>query len=305
MNIRKQIDRFRAWQKEPYKYTDKGMKMQRCANCGHEFTGNYCPVCGQKAEGARVTWRWVWKNMMNLWGMDSRSMPYTLWQLLLRPGYLISDYLSGRRKVSFPPFNMLFIVAIIYTLANYILGIEAPTIEIDVNDSMRYLYKSIDWLQNNPGWGMMMLTMILILPTWVLFRFAPRHTCHTFPESVFIQLFMTTLMLILSFVISVTFKWMYLLIPLYYFFCYRQLFGYGVWSTIWRLILCFFVWLDLFFIVICAAIVISTLIKDGFDFSGILLGSFIVIAILLVVVAAILAFGYFISRKQIRKHEKK
>lgn len=276
------------------------MTEQQCANCGQRFTGNYCPVCGQKADGSRVTWRWAWKSVMNLWGMDSRSLPYSLWQLLLRPGYLISDYISGRRQMCFPPVNMLFIVAIAYTIANYLLGIEMAKIEIDVNDSLQYLYKSINWLQNNPGWGMMLLTMILILPTWVLFRFAPRHTRHTLPESIFIQLFMATLMLILSFVISVISNWMYMLIPLYYYFCYRQLFGYGVWSTIWRLILCFFVWLDLFFVVICTAIIISSLIKDGFDSSVIVLGSIIFIFIIFIIVAAILAFGYFISRK----HEK-
>lgn len=269
------------------------MEGHRCANCGHEFAGNYCPVCGQKADGTRVTWRWAWKSIMNLWGMDSRSLPYTLWQLLLRPGYLIGDYLSGRRKVSFPPVNMLFIVAIVYTLAICLLGIETEQMGSDDYD----FYKAIDWMQNNPGWGMMLQTMVLILPTWVLFRHAPRHTRHTLPEGIFIQLFMATLMLILSFVITVTSSWMYLLIPAYYFFCYRQLFGYGVWGTAWRLVLCFFVWIILSMIIVFVAIVVSDLIKYRFSASAMDLRYAIFTAVLSVVVAALLAVGYFIGKK--------
>ena len=304
MNIRKQISRFRSWQKEPYRYSDKGMEHRQCANCGHEFTGNYCPVCGQKADGGRVTWRWVWKSIMNLWGMDSRSLPYTLWQLLLRPGYLISDYISGRRQMSFPPVNMLFIVAIVYTLTNYFLRIETVRLNYNEDDSLYYFFKAIDWLQNNPGWGMMLLTMILILPTWALFRFAPRHTRHTLPEGIFIQLFMATLMLIISFIIFVTSYRMYLLIPLYYYCCYHQLFGYGFWGTSWRLVLCFLVWIVLFIIIISIAIVFSDIIKHGFSFSDIVIGSFVIIVTLLIIAAAILVFGYIVGKKQIREYEK-
>ena len=50
--------------------------------------------------------------------MDTRSLSFTLIQLLLRPGYLIHDYLSGKRQVSFPPVKMLFIVAIVNVLAS-------------------------------------------------------------------------------------------------------------------------------------------------------------------------------------------
>ena len=48
MKIKGLIDKFHAWQKEPYRYPDKVEDVHQCANCGYEFTGNYCPVCGQK-----------------------------------------------------------------------------------------------------------------------------------------------------------------------------------------------------------------------------------------------------------------
>ena len=55
---------------------------------------------------------------MDIWGLGSRSRSilYSVWQLLLRPGYFISDYISGKRQVSFPPIRMLFILAVAYAI---------------------------------------------------------------------------------------------------------------------------------------------------------------------------------------------
>ncbi|MBR6048896.1 MAG: DUF3667 domain-containing protein [Bacteroidales bacterium] len=42
----------------------------------------------------------------------------------MAPGYFIGDYISGRRQVSFPPVNMLFIVAALYAIIKQLLGIN-------------------------------------------------------------------------------------------------------------------------------------------------------------------------------------
>jgi hypothetical protein len=80
----------------------------------------------------RITWRTLRQGFAMLWGMDSRSLPYTLWQLLLRPGYLIGDYISGRRQVSFPPIKMLAIVALFALIINnfYSLCMSAALADI-------------------------------------------------------------------------------------------------------------------------------------------------------------------------------
>ena len=54
----------------------------------------------------------------------TRSLPYTLWQLLWRPGYLIRDYISGKRQVSFPPVKMLVVMALLVVLVYGLLGIR-------------------------------------------------------------------------------------------------------------------------------------------------------------------------------------
>ena len=73
--------------------------MQHCHNCGNEFEGNFCPICGQRAKVGRVGWSSIKDNIAVLWGMDSRSLGYTLFQLLTRPGYLVRDYISPSPSV--------------------------------------------------------------------------------------------------------------------------------------------------------------------------------------------------------------
>ena len=118
MDLKQRWREFRAWQQEPIRYDDESQATQHCVNCGKDYSGSYCPRCGQKAGVGRVNWGTVKNGVMLIWGMDSRSLPYTLLQLVLRPGYLISDYISGKRQVSFPPVKMLLLVAIAYMVFN-------------------------------------------------------------------------------------------------------------------------------------------------------------------------------------------
>ena len=120
--------------------------------------------------------------------------------------------------------------------------------------------KVVVWLYENPAWTMMIMTMIVILPTWILFKHSPRNANHTLPQSVFIQIFMSTLMIVIVFLIRITTSWLLLLIPIYYFFAYRQLFGFGVWGTIWRITLCFLVWV--FFILAVAFMIVAPTESD-------------------------------------------
>jgi hypothetical protein len=45
-----------------------------------------------------------------VWGLGNRGMFRTIRDLLLRPGYMIRDYLSGMQMAYFPPFKMFFLV---------------------------------------------------------------------------------------------------------------------------------------------------------------------------------------------------
>lgn len=304
MNLKELYQRYRVWQKEPHRSSDKGLEeKQHCPNCGHEFTGNYCPACGQQAGDGRITWRWVWRSFLDVWGMDSRSLPYTLLQLLLRPGYLISDYISGHRQACYKPVNMLFIVAIFYVIIAQLLGHDVSSTELPINNETNSLLSVFSWISSHPAWTAISLTTIMILPTYLLFRFAPRHTRHTLPESIFIQLFMCTLILMCS-LATILLDGLFWLVPFYYYITYRQFFGYRPWGTLWRLLVSASVW-----ILLLSSVFITLLIITGTDQlalnedkmfvnydidangSWLLLGSFLLLAVLH------LAIGYWIGKK--------
>ena len=238
--------------------------------------------------------------------MDTRSLPNTLLQLLWRPGHLIGDYIGGHRQVCYKPVNMLFIVALAYVVLMQIIGHDASigAVELEGGDSNGYLkmiYASYKWMVAHPGWAMMILTMIMILPTLIVFRFAPKHPCLTFPENIFIQIFMSTLMLIVAFTISVSNGITIFLIPLYYYICYRQLFGYNFWGTTWRLAVCFLVWFILAFYVIISVLVLVVKNESENNFLTSIFGVTEVTLATALLIAIPLSVAYLISRKTAKR----
>ena len=309
MKLKETLRRFRVRQNKPTLYSDEELEECRCANCGHVFKGNYCPVCRQEVGDGHITWKWVGKSILDVWGMDSRSLPNTLLRLLWRPGHLIGDYIGGHRQICYKPVNMLFIVALVYVVIMQLIGqnVSFNTVKVEGYDQAGY-FKIINfcyqWLVAHPGWAMMILTMIMILPTFIVFRFAPRHSRLTLPENIFVQIFMSTLMIVVAFTIRVSNGITIFLIPLYYYICYRQLFGYKFWGTTWRLAVCFFVWFFLAFYLIILVLVVAVRqnelenpVRASFYGAAMLtLGTAVLIAIPL-------SIAYFISRKTAKRRQ--
>lgn len=81
----------------------------------------------------------------------------------------------------------------------------------------------------------------LIIPNYFIFRFAPRNSHHTLPQGFFIQVFCSIAFLIINMIYDITSlrSLAFSLSTLFLFFAYKQLFGYGIWGTLWRLIATF------------------------------------------------------------------
>ena len=126
--------------------------------------------------------------------------------------------------------------------------------EKDVSTSFdEYFEQKLDqfdkWCDDNKGWSMLMTCSLLILPTWLLFRRSKRFPKHTLPEGFYIQVLMCPFMLIFS-LLSNVFSAFTMLIPVYYLYAYRQLFGCSTWGTVWRLSLSILFTLILFILII-------------------------------------------------------
>ena len=290
MDIKQKYRRFRQWQQEPFNYGLKSEAKQHCANCHQDYTGNFCPFCSQKAGIGKVTWSSVAKSISLIWGMDSRSLPYSLVQLLLRPGYLIRDYINGERQSSFPPVKMLLLVAIVYELIIHWTGLRR--VPSDPERDFEFMREFAIWFKNNPGWGQMIKCAFLILPTWLLFRYSPRNSRHSLPEGIYIQVFMTTLVLMIM-IVTETFlgDWFYLVVLFYYIIAYHQLFGYGWWGSIWRTVLTGF---EGFFLLLTLFMAVESIYGKPFFEESILNWS--LVAIIILINVAILVACYYISR---------
>lgn len=252
MSLKQLYRRFRDWQRNPSKYEEIGSEMHCCSNCGHEYAGAYCPRCGQKSSAARITWNTVKNGLMDLFGLGSRSLPYSVWQLMWRPGYFISDYINGKWQMSFPPVKMLVIVALlVFFIGRFLFpdywGEEVNDLPEAITSTgvMYYVDRAISWLATHPEWGVLFLFSFLILPTWFVFRHAPRNPRHTLPQGFFVQVFMSIQFLIWNFVLSLALLWTGMngqqgwdvsacFLPLMVVLDYKQLFGYSWRGTLWR-----------------------------------------------------------------------
>ena len=240
MSIKEQYRRFKEWQQNPFEHHQSEVH-RKCANCGLEFTGDYCPCCGQRGDVGRITVKSLLSSLTMIWGLDSRSMLYTLWQLLLRPGYLIYDYLKGKRQSSFPPVKMLFILTVLLSLLQMLLNPQsASSPELDESEFL-FMNKFYVWANSHMALSVLFSLLSFILPVWLLFRESPRYPHHTLTEGFFIQSFLASLILIFYIVPDKLlsgclpdFFTSVLVIILY--FAYKQLFGYSIWGTLWRLV---------------------------------------------------------------------
>lgn len=113
--------------------------------------------------------------------MHNRSLTYSVLQIFLRPGYFISDYISGKRQVSFPPVKMLAIISVIGILVDIltgtrdVLGVFNSDFDFE-GDKMLFLDNAFEWMNTHPDLMSIIMLSYLIIPNYFIFRFAPRNT---------------------------------------------------------------------------------------------------------------------------------
>ena len=248
-SIKEKYRRFRQWQENPFHYHDSHDRHE-CCNCGGDSENNYCPRCGQKAVYGPITWQSVWQGIMDVWGVGTRSLPYSLWQLLWRPGYLMRDYINGKRQVSFPPVKMLVIVGIALLLISNWIEPEEAVMSADASSTgLRHVIDVItEWVNRHQEWWILIAFSFLIVPIWALFREAPKCHRHSLPQGFYVQVFAGTqfmVVMMLIYIIASLLSCDYseelmgtlglvLIVPLILLIDFKQLFGYGWWGTLWR-----------------------------------------------------------------------
>ena len=309
--IKKWLTHYRQWQRNPFRHIPlPSDEKHHCNCCETDFLGNFCPRCGQKTGEKHNTWASLRSGFLDMWGLGTRSLPYTLWQLIWRPGYLIGDYISGRRQISFPPFKMLVFVSLfVFILSNWV-NPEPSTESFDKN------YFIVEYLEvffsKHYDWATMMFFLFFIIPTYFIFRYAPRCSHHTIPDGFFIQVFMCTKCVIYFLLINIAdalfdvkdsheywiniFTFLLLIIMVYR--VYKQLFGYGFVATLWRVLAVVMGAIFTLLTLLSFDSIIASLLQMNGKWLSILLCRFIPFLLLTVL---IIYASYRISRHTVKK----
>ena len=223
--IKEKYERFKEWQIKPYEVAQLTAEKHECATCHTEFHGNYCPRCGQKSTIGRYSFKTAFLTFLDVWGLGNRGMFRTIRDLLLRPGYMIRDYLSGMQMAYFPPFKMFFLVITLSVLVDSGLNIKmtntlnntfTTTTKVDVskepdqalndNDSKKKLElkildkidKCVSWLDNNQTIVQFLLLLVLSGPMYLLFRKNKKIPDIRYSELFIAMVYITNMMTIIN-----------------------------------------------------------------------------------------------------------
>jgi hypothetical protein len=223
--IKEKYERFKEWQIKPYEVAQLTAEKHECATCHTEFHGNYCPRCGQKSTIGRYSFKTAFLTFLDVWGLGNCGMFRTIRDLLLRPGYMIRDYLSGMQMAYFPPFKMFFLVITLSVLVDSGLNIKmtntlnntfTTTTKEDVSkepdqalndkDSKKKLElkiidkidKCVSWLDNNQTIVQFLLLLVLSGPMYLLFRKNKKISDIRYSELFIAMVYITNMMTIIN-----------------------------------------------------------------------------------------------------------
>ena len=297
--------RFRQWQRQPSQFRIASDEEQVCQCCGYRYVGNYCPRCSQKKDMGRINWHSIRRGLMDIWGLGTRSLPYSVWQLLCRPGYFIGEYISGKRQVSYPPVKMLCVMAVVYSFLVFWLFPEVFHIQLEASVDQEII-PFLGWNRQYFSWVGLFTAVLFILPTWLLFQDAPRYPKHSIPEGFFIQVLMTVLVIVINIISRIICggNVMYstcLSIAsniICYYVAYRQLFGYGWWGTLWRQLL---MWISVVSFIHGLLILFKGINVSSFDKLPLLHSQTGMAIVMFALSAVALGIGYMLNRIAARR----
>jgi hypothetical protein len=148
MNLKERYHAFKEWQKQPYQVKPLSQEEYTCATCGTTFQGNYCPRCGQSAAVGRYSLKTAFLLFLDVWGLGNRGMFRTIRDLLLRPGYMIRDYLGGMQMAYFPPFKMFFLLSALSILVAHGMNVRGMNLMERQNNKYEKTYtKNVETLK--------------------------------------------------------------------------------------------------------------------------------------------------------------
>lgn len=280
--LREKYRRFREWQKEPYRVKPMTQEPHDCPTCGTHFEGNYCPRCGQSSTIGRYSFKKAFLLFLDVWGLGNRGMFRTIRDLILRPGYMIRDYLQGMQMAYFPPFKMYFLLLALNLVVDTGFNIKREDRlekgKIEYNEGLRKTLNldkpasntpaadapateatnpmdnpvdssnmAYEWTINHLSIVTMVFLLLFSFPLYMFFRKSPAYPDLKYSEFFVTMVYTTNMMTVYSIIVSFLGLSMVVDLAIYVLTIIpmKQLSGYSYWRVILNCVVAFI----LFFIV--------------------------------------------------------
>lgn len=296
--LREKYRRFREWQQEPYRVKPMSKEAHDCPTCGTHFEGNYCPRCGQSATIGRYSFKKAFLLFLDVWGLGNRGMFRTIRDLILRPGYMIRDYLQGMQMAYFPPFKMYFLLLALNLVVDtgfnikredrlekgkieYNEGLrktlnldepatntpaaDAPTTEAtnpmdNPVDSSNMAY---EWTINHLSIVTMVFLLLFSFPLYMFFRKSPAYPDLKYSEFFVTMVYTTNMMTVYSIIVSFLGLSMVVDLAIYVLTLIplKQLSGYSYWRVIFNNVVAFILFFVIAVVILVAASAVYTAFK--------------------------------------------
>lgn len=138
---------------------------------------------------------------------------------------------------------------------------------------------------------------MLILPTWLVFRYAPGYPRHTIPEGFFLQVFLSVQALLLSIFGYCSNNVELVLYEVYTVITYHQLFGYRWLSTLWRFVVVALVQVAVFMMLVVIMIYFFVLDSAERAEADTILAYLVIFSVTAVVTTAMLTATHLINKR--------
>lgn len=143
-----------------------------CKNCNNVFEGNYCNNCGQSAAVKRINWKYIYDDVKGNYLSFNKTKLYSAKELFLRPGYLIRDFLDGKRVNFYKPVSLILFVASVYAYLFHTFNID-PFIGMQSGSSNQgdnKLNLIHDWVNSHFSIASLISVPVFALSFYIIFK---------------------------------------------------------------------------------------------------------------------------------------
>ena len=141
--------------------------LEYCKKCQEKISGNYCSNCGNPKELKRIDKKYIITEIGSELNFH-KGILYTIKELLIRPGITVRKFLLVDRDRFVKPIIFIIISSLIYTALSQILHFEDDYINVDNSPSSATTI--FTWIQNNYGYGNIIMGLFIAFWTNVIFE---------------------------------------------------------------------------------------------------------------------------------------